>query len=406
MQITSASFFIILSTVICQGETSRLKRLDQAVSKAHFEFSLDLYKSLAKSTEQDGNLIVSPYSLNLALSMLFLGTTSLTNSSSQLRSLMHFDGISYVDIHNQFKNVMENFDNNYYKTKMDIAHGIYVASDVKVAPHYNRALSQFYHSKIQHMDFRNADTSQTQGLINEYVEEVTEIKDILEKAPDVKNRLLVVDAMSLRTRWLYPFDAGDTFDKGLFFSPDNERLEVPTMSGKFRLPIGYSQAMECRVLELPFSQRRISMFILLPDDPNKGLETFENNLSTKNIQNLFSTLKDEIVNVKIPKFEMSGKFDMLKSLKALGLVDLIEKNTSDLGLMAPQDTLKLSSFTHRNNFKVSEGGSSVTKSTISTSSSTFSEKQFEVDHSFLFLVWDYYSGMLLLMGRVTNPLSG
>ena len=69
------------------------------------------------------------------------------------------------------------------------------------------------------------------------------------------------------------------------------RLEVPTMSGKFKLPIGYSQDMECRVLELPFSQRRISMFILLPDDPNKGLETFENNLSTKNIQNLFSTLK-------------------------------------------------------------------------------------------------------------------
>ena len=61
----------------------------------------------------------------------------------------------------------------------------------------------------------------------------------------------------------------------------------------------------------------------------------------------------------------------------------------------------------RNHFKVSEGGSSTTKSTISTNAgSTFSEKQFEVDHSFLFLVWDYYSGMLLLMGRVTNPLLG
>ena len=57
--------------------------------------------------------------------------------------------------------------------------------------------------------------------------------------------------------------------------------------------------------------------------------------------------QDEVVNVKIPKFEMSGNFDMLESLKALGLVDLIEKKTSDLGLMAPKDTLKLSSFTHR-----------------------------------------------------------
>ena len=112
---------------------------------------MSCYESFFTASEklQNENIVVSPYSLNLALSMLFLGTTSLTNSSSQLRSLMHFDGISYVDIHNQFKNVVENFDNNYYKTKMDIAHGLYVASDVTVAPHYNKALNQFYHSKMQ-----------------------------------------------------------------------------------------------------------------------------------------------------------------------------------------------------------------------------------------------------------------
>ena len=75
------------------------------------------------------------------------------------------------------------------------------------------------------------------------------------------------------------------------------RLEVPTMSGKFKLPMGYSQEMECRVLELPFSQRRISMFILLPDDPNKGLQSFEKSLSTKNIQSLFSTLKVSYLQV-------------------------------------------------------------------------------------------------------------
>ena len=44
----SSIIFVFLLTVICQNEASKLKRLDQAVSKAHFEFSLDLYKTLGK----------------------------------------------------------------------------------------------------------------------------------------------------------------------------------------------------------------------------------------------------------------------------------------------------------------------------------------------------------------------
>lgn len=63
------------------------------------------------------------------------------------------------------------------------------------------------------------------------------------------------------------------------------------MSGKFELPVGYSAEMECRVLELPFSQKRISMFLLLPDDPVDGLANLESNISTENIKTLFSTLK-------------------------------------------------------------------------------------------------------------------
>lgn len=57
---------------------------------------------------------------------------------------------------------------------------------------------------------------------------------------------------------------------------------------------------------------------------------------------------------------------------------------------------------------MTEGGSVMDdkESTMpkSKQTSSFDEKHFEVDHPFLFLVWDYYSGMLLLMGRVVNPL--
>ena len=31
------------------------------------------------------------------------------------------------------------------------------------------------------------------------------------------------------------------------------------------------------------------------------------------------------------------------------------------------------------------------------------QKYFEVDHPFLYFVWDYFTGTLLLMGRVEQP---
>ena len=69
------------------------------------------------------------------------------------------------------------------------------------------------------------------------------------------------------------------------------------MAGKFKLPLGYSQELESRVLEMPFAHHkdgRISMFLLLPDDPVMGLSRLEVNISTENIQQLLSTLNREV----------------------------------------------------------------------------------------------------------------
>ena len=213
---------LVTAPLLLQAATSDKA---QAISKAHFEFSLDLYKSLL-ADQGEANMVISPYSLHLSLSMLFLGTTSSSNSSRQLRSMMRFDGISYVDIHNEFKNIVATFDTNYYRTKMKNAHGLYVASDVTVAPPYDRALREFYHAHVEHMDFSNADPTMTKGLVNEFVEDVTDISETLDKVPAEDTRLLVIDAMSLATRWLFPFESSQTFQRGLFFPPNNQRYST------------------------------------------------------------------------------------------------------------------------------------------------------------------------------------
>ena len=58
-------------------------------------------------------------------------------------------------------------------------------------------------------------------------------------------------------------------------------------------------------------------------------------------------LQDDIVNVKLPKFNIKSHLDLAKPLKQLGLTDILNKDTPDLGLMAPTDDIKISSLHHR-----------------------------------------------------------
>ena len=55
------------------------------------------------------------------------------------------------------------------------------------------------------MNFK--DTVSSKELINEFIEESTDgkIDEMLEQMPDPDSKLVVVDAMTLDTKWLYSF---------------------------------------------------------------------------------------------------------------------------------------------------------------------------------------------------------
>ena len=75
------------------------------------------------------------------------------------------------------------------------------------------------------------------------------------------------------------------------YNSDHVRLEVPMMQGQLELPLGYSLPLEARILELPLSHRRMSLFLILPDYLNPGIHQLEANFTTHHIKALMSTLK-------------------------------------------------------------------------------------------------------------------
>lgn len=121
------------------------------------------------------------------------------------------------------------------------------------------------------------------------------------------------------------------------------------MSGRRKLPLGYSPELECRILELPFTQRRISFFVVLPDDSDDGgLARLEANMTSGGVKALFSTLREEVVNVRLPRFRVASEADVGGALRNLGVTDIFDPDRSDLKLMAPEATdLHISSIAHK-----------------------------------------------------------
>ncbi|CAB3369776.1 Hypothetical predicted protein [Cloeon dipterum] len=320
----------------------------QRLSRAHFEFTLDLYRHLMEAPGGRDNVLFSPYSIYNVLSMLFLGAGASSDTSRQLRQALHYTNMSYAEVHNAFKLVLENFQDSYYNDTVQVANGVFRQQGVGVSSYYERALEEFYKTRMDELDFAG-DQESTRTFINDWVSQRTghRIQQLLTKPPAADTQLVLVNALSMRARWLFSFDEAHTFAKGLFYINSQRRFEIPMMIGKFKLPLGYSQDLECRVLEIPFKDRRISLFILLPDDLDRGLARLEEHMSSDTIKALFSTLKDEMVNIRLPRFRVSQSANLVEALVRMGVADIFSASKADFSGMSDDRSIHISDIAHK-----------------------------------------------------------
>ena len=118
---------------------------------------------------------------------------------------------------------------------MQASIALFIKDGSYVTPTYARALKEFYQASLEFIEFRNADTSQTMGTINEWASEEIEKRisneqhndeegdvnwklPLLQFPPQGNSSILLSNIIDLEARWLYPFDPEETFDKGLFLS--------------------------------------------------------------------------------------------------------------------------------------------------------------------------------------------
>ena len=388
------------------GPTAKMASQKDTVSKAVNGFALNLHKILCKRQDMvQGNLFYSPTSLFVALSMTYLGAREETAKQMARMLLITSEG----DIHRDAKAFLDAInaasdDQNDLLT----ANRLFVHKDFEILQAFKEGSRDYYHAELAIVDYIG-DTEGAREAVNGWVEEQTKekIKDLI--APGVftrDTRLTLVNAVYFKGMWQEQFDEEST-EPDTFFVSKNEQVQVQMMHKSADYRFLEDKTLGCQILEMPYVGKKLSMILYLPQD---SLPKLEEMLTPETLQKSLADLKEaypEKVDVSIPKFKMTEKFELKEVLSAMGATDMFDGHRADFtGItgLGPE-RISVSQVIHKAFVEVNEKGTEAAAATaVVANFCCLMNPMFVANRPFLFLIRHNDSGAILFLGRLVNPV--
>jgi serpin B len=369
-------------------------------------FAMDLYHSLISKS---GNLVLSPYSISLALAMTEAGARGQT--ANQMAESLHF--LQPDDqLHAAFNQLDQDLEKNSnlpgstdQAFRLNIANGIWAQQDHPFQTAFLDLLARNYGAGVHLADFvTKADSVRSE--INDWVSNKTEGKIQNLIAPgglDPLTRMVLVNAIYFKADWQNQFDPNSTQD-GPFHLVDGSQIQVKLMSNNLH-GILYTQIGSLQAVELPYQGGSTAMDILVPDSGT--FNNFESTLDSKALIAILGSYQRAEVDLALPKFRYSSQFGLADTLKGLGMTDAFDMNTADFTGMDGQRDLYIGAVVHQAFVSVDEKGTEAAAATAvimeTGSAPLHAAIRLVVDRPFLFLIRDLKSGQILFIGRVMSP---
>jgi len=369
----------------------------EALVQGNTEFALDLY---ARLRTEEGNLFLSPYSISTALAMTYAGARGET--AGQMADVLHF-APEQARLHPAFAALQSSVKAAGYGSgcRLHTANALWGQQGYGFLEEFLALERRHYGAGLRELDFAHA-TEQARQTINAWIADQTQqmIKELLEaKDLDPGVALVLTNAIYFKGLWASQFDPQSTRE-GPFRINEEEKVVVPMMQQLRRFP--YAATEQVDLLELPYVGDRLSMVILLPKAAD-GLERLEESLNRENLDRWLGQLGQEALHVSLPRFKLDTRFDLAKTLSAMGMIDAFSSAKADFSGMTGRRDLFISLVIHQAQMEVNEEGTEAAAGTAVVMRKGPRPAVFAADHPFLLLIRDQQSGSILFIGRVVNP---
>ncbi|XP_054674746.1 heterochromatin-associated protein MENT-like isoform X3 [Grus americana] len=379
----------------------------ESLSVSTNTFTLDLYKKL-NETSKGQNIFFSAWSIAIALAMVHLGAKG--DTATQMAEVLHLnqtageEGSSETtrpslgrpkkrkmdpehkraeNIHSGFKELLSAIHKPRSTYLLKSANRLYAEKTYPLLPKFLQLITSYYNVQPQAVNFKTA-AEQARALINSWVENETE------------------------RNWEKKFLEKNTSEAPFRLSKTKTK-PVQMMFLRDTFLIRHETTMKFKIIELPYVENELSMFILLPDDINDnttGLELVERELTYEKLAEWTesASMMKAQVDLYLPKLKLEENYDLKSTLSSMGIRNAFDPIQADFTGMSAKKDLFISKVIHKAFVEVNEEGTEAAAATgVLVLRSKTPTMTFKADHPFLFFIKHNKSQTILFFGRLCSP---
>uniref|UniRef100_A0A914NI95 Serpin domain-containing protein n=1 Tax=Meloidogyne incognita TaxID=6306 RepID=A0A914NI95_MELIC len=192
-----------------------------ALIKAQADFAINLLSNFVlEQNKPVESTILSPLSLSMGLAMVYAGADGETKKDfGELLS----GGLKEEETHAYFGKQLNSYNDDKPKNyTLEMANKVFVQKGFKILEEFKNFINENYGGRFELLNFE--ENVEAAKLINEFVEKSThdKIKNII--SPDALNsdtRLLLINAIYFKGKWISTFDPKLTYKTRFYISEEN-----------------------------------------------------------------------------------------------------------------------------------------------------------------------------------------
>ena len=373
------------------------------------EFGFRLLNAVQK-TIPSGNVVLSPVSAALDLSMVLNGADGQTRQ--EMQSALSLSGWELSAINEANAQLIKLIRTPASSITLSVADSLWADSRrVRLRPDYVKQTQAWYDAEMTDIDFSDPAAA---TRINGWASKETHgrIAKVIDRI-DPADLVLLLNAVYFKGQWTHKFDKAQTQQRDFTLAGGSAK-QVPRMSQSGRFD--YFETPQLQAIRLSFGDGDLAMEVLLPAK-SSSLGALEAQLTAEHWTNWQAQYAPRPGTIELPRFELKSNYRLNEPLQALGMTRAFHPDGAQLtGIFSSApgqlrtSRFVISSVVQSTYWKVDEEGSeasAVTQIGVRATAIARPVEPFQmiVDRPFFCAIEDRRNGALLFVGAIYDPAS-